>query len=196
MRDLHAFAERAVSPDLFGLNPLAEAPSVRILSIGCSCINRFQFEFFVRRHPHAASCFPRGLFDWNIASLDATLTALELVNARRLSDTLSDLSLFRPEYGSLIFNAALPGFSFFHEKEPDALLADPDRAAAFFGKLSHLADPFVAPDLSLRTHIVWSNIQPNLPDTVENVIPWASFQLTHDRYNRAKDTCRMIFGQG
>ena len=196
MRDLHAVAERAVSPHLFGVAPLAEAPPVRVLSIGCSCINRFQFEFFVKRHPEATACFPRGLFDWNIASLDAALTALEPVNAQRLSDRLSDVSLFRAEYGSLIFNAALPGFSFFHEKDPEALLADPDRAAAFLGKLSHLAEPFIAPDLSLRTHIVWSNIQPNLPDTVENVIPWASFQLTQDRYIRAKDACRMIFGQG
>lgn len=169
-------------------------PDRRVLSIGCSCINRFQFDFFIHRHPGSAALFPRGLFDWNIASLDATLRVLRLATDGSLTQVLDDSTSFHLAWDALILNRDLPGFSFFHEEKPKELLADPERRAAFLGKLRHLSRPFVSPAPNVQTHVFWSNLQPNLPDTVENVIPWDGFVLSQARYDEAKALGRRIFG--
>jgi len=170
-------------------------PHLRVLSIGCSCINRFQFNFFLERHPEYTAVFPRGLFDWNIASLDATLTVLRLIADRRLEDVFEDDARFHVAWDALILHRDLPGLSFYHEETPHDLLADQDRRSAFISKLNHLSRPFVAPDPNTQTLLVWSNLQPNLPDTVENVIPWEEFILNEARYDETLSLGRRIFGQ-
>lgn len=173
---------------------MSRSTPTRVVSIGCSCINRFQFDFFVTRHPETADSFPRGLFDWNIASLEATLNILSLVAHGRLPAILEDENGFNVAFDALIVHDALPGFSFFHEETPQQLLGNPSRSAAFRGKIRHLAQPFLSPSPEQHTHLVWSNLQPNLPDTVENVIPWSDFVLTEARYQRAKALGHRIFG--
>lgn len=168
-------------------------PTLRVLSIGCSCINRFQFNFFVERHPDLAPVFPRGLFDWNIASLEATLLVLRHAADGSLERILKDDHKFHVAWDALILHRELPSFSFFHEETPHDLLADPDRRSDFVGKLLYLAQPFVTPP-GIRTHLVWSNLQPNLPATVDNVIPWGEFNLTERRYDTAKSLGRRLFG--
>lgn len=170
------------------------APDLRILSIGCSCINRFQFDFFIERHPEYADCFPRGLFDWNITTLEVSLNVLRRAAASDLMPVLGDGELYYLAQQTLIFNTALPGFSFFHEATPQQIIDDQTRRAAFLGKIAHLAEPFVAPPAGVRTHLVWSNLQPNLPDTVENVFDWETFQLTPARYAEVKTLGRRIYG--
>ena len=167
---------------------------VQVLSIGCSCINRFQFNFFIDRNPDLASVFPRGLFDWNIASLEATLTVLRHAVTGTLTRTLEDDDQFHVAWDAFILHRDLPGFSCFHEDTPHDLLADPYRRSAFVGKLRHLARPFEAAQ-GVRTHLVWSNLQPNLPDTVENVIPWDDFILSAQRYSEVKALASRLFGE-
>ncbi|MCL3881843.1 hypothetical protein [Marivita sp. GX14005] len=167
---------------------------LRILSIGASCINRFQFQHFIERHPETAPAFLRGLFDWNIASLDASLRALRLARNGALTETLGDAERYRIAWDTLIVNGSLPEFSFFREDTPEQLLADPVRRTDFLQKIAHLSAPFATPKRGQRTHLVWSNIQPNLPDTVENVIPWESFRLTEPRYREARRLGCQIFG--
>lgn len=119
---------------------------------------------------------------------------LELAAESKLLSVLQDPGQFHVAWETLIFNGALPGFSFFHESDPKGLLLSPERSAAFLGKLAHLAQPFITSQPNARTHLVWSNLQPNLPDTVENVIPWKDFVLTEARYIRVKDLGRKLFG--
>lgn len=172
----------------------AARSGIQVLSIGCSCINRFQFDFFVERNPDRTPLFPRGLFDWNIASLDASLRLLDMAAEGQLREVLLDEKQYTVAWNTLILNAAIPGLSFFHEDTPVALLEDKQRREAFIGKVTHLAQPFLTPHTEAETHLVWSNLQPNLPDTVENVIPWPDFILTEERYAHAKSICRRIFG--
>lgn len=169
-------------------------PRLRVLSIGCSCITRFQFQFFLERAPEHADCFPKGLFDWNISSLESTLNILQLAADGTLEETLRDPTRFHVAWDTLILNTGLPGFSFFHEDTPHALLAEPERRDAFLGKVAHLAEPFTDPDPHLHTHLIWSNLQPNLPDTVRNVIDWEEFTLTESRYDRCKSLAGRLFG--
>lgn len=169
-------------------------PDIRVLSIGCSCINRFQFDFFIERNPESAEVFPRGLFDWNISSLVSTLNVLRLVAEGQLSSVLHDAELYSVGWDALILNEKLPGFTFFHEDTPAALLSDPARRGDFIGKLDHLGQPFVTPARDVHTHLIWSNLQPNLPDTVENVIQWDDFRLTEDRYTEVCKLGRQVFG--
>ncbi|MFP7675428.1 hypothetical protein ACG74X_18925 [Marivita sp. S0852] len=114
---------------------------------------------------------------------DDTLTAI-----------LTDSRRFHSAFDTLIFNTALPGFSFFHETEPRNLLRDREKTSAFLAKVSHLAQPFLSRDPALKTHLLWSNVQPNLPTTVANVIDWADFRLTTPRYEAVKALGRQIFG--
>ena len=59
----------------------------------------------------------------------------------------------------------------------------------------HQAAPFLSADESESTHLIWSNIQPNLPDTVDNVTPWEQFQLTATRYTAITTLGRQLFGR-
>ena len=103
--------------------------------------------------------------------------------------------MFHVAWDALILHRNLPGFSFYHEETPHDLLADPDRRSAFISKLNHLSRPFVSPDADTQTLLIWSNLQPNLPDTVENVIAWEEFILTEARYHETLSLGRRIFGQ-
>ncbi|MFP7569177.1 hypothetical protein [Marivita sp. S2033] len=174
---------------------MVDALPTRILSIGSSCINRFQFEHFMTRHPATAPSFVRGLFDWNIASLDATLNIMRLATEGALEEILADPDRYYVGWDALILNTGLPGFSFFHETDPAITLKHAARRSAFLGKVAHLSAPFTFAVSAAHTHLVWSNVQPNLPDTVENVFPWEAFRLTRERYTLARKLGRQIFGQ-
>lgn len=172
---------------------MASAPT-RVLTIGCSCINRFQFDFFKGRHPASEQQFVRSLFDWNIVSLVGTEAILRHAVNGTLRDVLEDASGYFVEWNVLLFHKDLPGVCFFHEQDIAKTFDDPDHKKTLIRKLTHQATPFLSVDHPGRTHLVWSNIQPNLPDTVNNVTPWDSFQLTLDRYETTKTLARNLFG--
>lgn len=171
-----------------------DADTTRVLTIGCSCINRFQFDFFQDRHPETAPHFVRSLFDWNIVSLVGTESILRHAVDGSLQDMLGDATAFFVEWDVLLFNKQLPGVCFFHEQEIAKTFDDPAQQDTLISKLAHQAAPFLAPDYVGRTHLVWSNIQPNLPDTVNNVTPWDTFQLTAQRHANVTALGRDLFG--
>lgn len=119
---------------------------------------------------------------------------LRCAAASDLIPVLSDGALYYLAQKTLIFNRSLPGFSFFHEEASRQIIDDQTRRDTFIGKVTHLAEPFVAPPADVRTHLVWSNLQPNLPDTVENVYDWETFQLAPARYAEVKSLGRHIYG--
>lgn len=170
------------------------AHPTRVLTIGCSCINRFQFDHFQARNPGTEHHFVRTLFDWNIVSLAGTEAILRHAVNGTLLSALQDVSGFRVEWDVLLFHNQLPGVCFYHEQDIARSFDDPAQKTALISKLTHQAAPFLAPDYPGRTHLVWSNIQPNLPDTVHNVTPWASFQLTLDRHETITALGRDLFG--
>lgn len=166
----------------------------RILTIGSSCINRFQFDFFQDRHPDTQPHFIKSLFDWNISSLVGTETVLRLAAENRLLPILQDGAQFHVVWDVLIFHRQLPGFCFYHETELAQALDRPGQRDVLIGKVLHQAAPLLQPDHAGRTHLIWSNIQPNLPDTVDNVTPWDSFRLTARRHATIKALGRDLFG--
>lgn len=196
MQGVHALSVGAVPPDLFRLSDAAsmDADPTRVLTIGCSCINRFQFDFFQDRHPETAPQFVKSLFDWNIVSLVGTETILRHAVDGTLQDALRNTAAFFVEWDVLLFHKQLPGVCFFHEQEIAKAFDDPAQKDTLISKLTHQAAPFLSPDYSGRTHLVWSNIQPNLPDTVNNVTPWETFQLTAERHATITALGRDLFG--
>ena len=166
----------------------------RVLTIGCSCINRFQFDFFQERHPGTEPHFIRSLFDWNIVSLIGTEAILRAAASGHLLKSLQDVSQYHVAWDVLLFHKQLPGVCFFHEQEIAKQFDDPTQQQTLVSKLTHQAAPFVNPDHTARTHLVWSNVQPNLPDTVDNVTPWDDFQLTVPRYAEITSLARKVFG--
>ena len=172
---------------------MAAAPT-RVLTIGCSCINRFQFDFYQARRPGSEPHFVRSLFDWNIVSLVGTESILSHAIDGTLGQVLGDAAQYHVEWEVLLFHRQLPGVCFFHEQESAKAFDDPEQKKALISKLTHQAAPFLVPDYPGRTHLVWSNIQPNLPDTVNNVTPWADFQLTAARYRALRTLGAQLFG--
>ncbi len=167
----------------------------RVMTIGCSCINRFQFDFFQRRHPGSEVHFVKSLFDWNIVSIVGTTTILQRALDGTLRDALADASLFHVDWEALLFHDEIPGFCVFHEEDIARTFDDPAQKDALTSKLLHLAAPLLNPSYPGRTHLIWSNIQPNLPSAVENVIPWETFQLTTERYQTLKALGQALFGE-
>lgn len=167
----------------------------RILTIGSSCINRFQFDFFQKRHPETAGSFVKSLFDWNIVSLVGTESLLRRAADQQLLSVLQDTSQFFVEWDVLLFNKQLPGVCFFHEQEIAKTFDDQAQKDLLIRKLTHHAAPFLTPDYPGRTHLVWSNIQPNLPDTVHGVTDWTTFQLTPERHFEVRSLGRAVFGE-
>lgn len=167
---------------------------IRVLTIGSSCINRFQFDDFQSRNPGTEHHFVRTLFDWNIVSLVGTEAILRHAVNGTLLSALQDVSGFRVEWDVLLFHEHLPGVCFFREQDIAKTFDDPAQKTAMISKLTHQAAPFLAPDYPGRTRLVWSNIQPNLRNTVDNVTPWESFQLTVDRHATVTALGRRLFG--
>ncbi|WP_299786185.1 hypothetical protein [uncultured Marivita sp.] len=170
-------------------------PPTRVLTIGSSCINRFQFDFFQTRHPDTAPRFVRSLFDWNITSLTGTETVLRLAAEGRLRGVLQDKSQYYVAWDVLLFHRQIPGLCLFHEQESAKVFDDPSQQDTLISKLIHQAAPFLSADDSGSTHLIWSNIQPNLPDTVDNVTPWEQFRLTAPRYTAITTLGSQLFGR-
>ena len=166
----------------------------RVLTIGASCINRFQFEFFCKRRPDIRSSFAKSFFDWNITSLDATETVLRLAGSGDLLNVLRDATRYFVEYNRLIFHSDLPGFCFYHEKEIAEGFEDPAQVDLLVSKLEHQAAPFLSRKPDAHTHLIWSNIQPNLPATVGGFMEWKTFVLTEQRYDTVKRLATDLFG--
>lgn len=171
------------------------AAPTRVLSIGCSCINRFQFDFYQSRNPGIETQFVRSLFDWNIISLVGTESLLRHAVEGQLADVLGDVGQYHVKWEVLVFHRNLPGVCFFHEQDIARRFDDPEQRDVLVRKLLHQAGPFLSPGYPGRTHLVWSNIQPNLPDTVDNVTPWEAFQLTADRHETITRLARALFGE-
>ena len=172
---------------------MGDSPT-RVLTIGSSCINRFQFEFFQERHPGTDRHFVKSLFDWNITSLVGTESVLRHAASGDLRAALQDASQYHVAWDVLLFHRQLPGVCFFHEQEIAKTFDDHAQKETLISKLTHQAAPFLEPSFAGRTHLIWSNIQPNLPDTVENVTPWQDFQLTEARYETVTSLGRSLFG--
>ncbi|WP_439123089.1 hypothetical protein [Marivita sp.] len=172
---------------------MGTAPT-RVLTIGCSCINRFQFDFFQERHPVTEPQFVKSLFDWNIVSLVGTESVLRLAASGALLPTLRDISQYYVEWDVLLFHKQLSGVCFFHEQDIAKSFDDPAQKETLISKVTHQAAPFLHPGYPGKTHLVWSNIQPNLPDTVNNVTPWADFQLTAPHHTEISALGRRVFG--
>ncbi len=166
-----------------------------VLSIGSSCINRFQINFLLGRRSELAPAFPRALFDWNISSLNSTIGLLRHAADGTLQDVLADDTLYRLNDQGLIIHEDFPEFLFFHEENPELLLQDNALRRNFLEKVAHLEKPFSFPAKSMPYHLIWSNIQPNLRDATKGIIPWEAFRLNASRREEILDHGRRIFGE-
>lgn len=170
------------------------SPGGKVVSIGSSCINTFQMEFFLRDHQTVEMAQKTALFDWNICPPDATITLLRHAKMGTLKSMLSDRAryMFHPDT-SLITHDALKGFLFFHEEAPEHVLGTKPGFEAFVSKTLHLVDNLLsAPEK--QTCVFWSNLQPNLRETVEGLMGWEPFVLTAQRYGQIKSLARANFG--
>ncbi len=154
----------------------------RILTIGSSCINRFQFDFFQNRTLDTTHYFVRSLFESNIISLVGTEAILQLALKQELLPAIRDISAYHVAWDALIFNRHLPDVCFYHETEIAQNFETPGEKERLVSKLCHQAGPLVQPRTGGRMHLIWSNIQPNLPHAIENLMAWHHFQLTEERY--------------
>ena len=166
----------------------------RLLTIGSSCINRFQFDFFQDRTPDTAHYFVRSLFESNIISLVGTEAILQLALKQELLPAIQDISAYHVAWDAFIFNRHLPDVCFYHETETAQNFAKPGEKERLVSKLCHQAGPLVQPRTGGRMHLIWSNIQPNLPHAVENLMAWQHFQLTEERYQTIKSLACALFG--
>lgn len=143
-----------------------------IVPIGCSCINRFQLEYFFGPERCRGS-----LFQWTIATPRATCQVLEHAAAGTLTTAFAEPRQFELDAGHLR-HRGLDGLYFWHEDGPAILdLADGSRFAAFQAKLRHLLDNTFG--AGKPAWLLWSNVQPNLRrETRRTRLEWADFRLT------------------
>lgn len=167
---------------------------IRVLTIGSSCINRFQFDFFKDRHSETAQYFSKSLFESNIVSLNGTETILRLALNQKLLPALQDISAYHVSEETLIFNHHLQDVCFYHETEIAQNFETFSEKERLVAKLCHQARPLLQPQKDKPMHLIWSNIQPNLPHAVENLMPWQHFQLTEQRYQTIKSLACELFG--
>ena len=127
-------------------------------------------------------------------SLVGTESILSRAVDGSLLSVLQDKSGYYVEWDVLLFHQDLPGVCFFHEQGIAKTFDDPTQKNSLVSKLIHQAEPFLTPYYAGQTHLIWSNIQPNLPDTVNNVTPWDTFQLSTQRHTAIKTLGKALFG--
>ncbi|WP_292067845.1 hypothetical protein [Marivita sp. XM-24bin2] len=127
--------------------------------------------------------------------MNGTQAVLQHAVAGTLRDAIEAKQDYTVEWDVLLFNKRLPGLCLFHEQDIAKSFEEPGQKDTLVSKLTHQAAPFLSPDYAGRTHLVWSNIQPNLPDTVDNVTPWEDFQLTEPHYKSITRLARRLFGR-
>lgn len=121
---------------------------------------------------------------------------MQLALKQELLPAIRDISAYHVAWHALIFNQHLPDVCLYHETEIAQNFEEPGEKERLISKLCHQAGPLVQPRHDERKHLIWSNIQPNLPHAVENLMPWQHFQLTVERYQRIKSLAGALFGSG
>lgn len=164
-----------------------------IVPIGCSCIGSFELAL-TRRFPDARH--EALLFDWTIATPDATCDVLEFGGP--VITQPGDFEL----HGHRIRAKRFPGLYFWHilnEGTGVTLFDDMqpvlDNFQGLKEKYAHLTRKLFA--LEGPVTCIWSNIQPNLKEAVEEAgLNWADFRLTGERYHRIRQSVRRLSPDG
>ncbi|PTW59142.1 hypothetical protein C8N35_108179 [Breoghania corrubedonensis] len=158
-----------------------------IIPIGCSCINQFQIDFFFGKERSRGS-----LFQWSITTPRATVEVLEQARAGTLAPLFAARERFEME-GAHLHNRCFDGFYHWHEDGEAILGHDAERFARFAEKSLHLmSNTFAATG---PVWLLWSNIQPNLRQEIEDNtrLAWADFRLTRARRDAIRTAAHNVF---
>ena len=158
-----------------------------IIPIGCSCINQFQIEFHFGKERCRGS-----LFQWTIATPRSTVEVLEHAKAGTLGALSGDRSQFELD-GTHLRNRNFDGFYHWHE-DAGGLLGPQDAPFSRFAeKMAHLSEGTFTVDGPVW--LLWSNIQPNLRQEVEDNtrLGWDDFRLTRARRDAIRTAARTVF---
>ena len=162
-----------------------------IASIGCSCINQFQIEFFFEEKPIVKE-FAGSVFDWNVVTPQSTLDFFHYVNSGDIKQVMCDSRNYCVEGGRLK-NTVFEGFYFWHENV-SAFAEDESVRQDFLSKVSHLVDNLLSLQGKANSIFLWSNLQPNLKiATYSRPFPWETFRLTQDRYEKITEAVAATF---
>ncbi|NOU39662.1 MAG: hypothetical protein HOO85_00135 [Methylotenera sp.] len=183
------------------------------ISIGCSCINQFQLDFYfgIKKPTFAKkvtkffswiTVFSKsksaqkkaGLFDWIVASPTSTIQILEAIVSNNVYRLFTDKSNYSIEYGYLK-NNAFENLYFWHEDGKEILEND-SNFSVFQSKVTHLIDNMLNIANERRCFLLWSNVQPNLKHSLSfRPDSWESFILNEERYDKMTALTKIIFGE-
>ena len=158
-----------------------------IIPIGCSCINQFQIDFFFGKERCIGS-----LFQWIIATPRTTVEVLESARAGTLEGLLADRDQLEMD-GAHMRNRNFHGLYLWHEDAGAILGREAEPYARFADKTLHLSQNMFAAEGPVW--LLWSNIQPNLRQEVEDNtrLDWDAFRLTRVLRDAIRAAARDMF---
>lgn len=185
----------------------------KFISIGCSCINQFQLDFYfgiqkptlikkIVRHLSWSRLFSKtpqarkkaGLFDWIIASPKSTIQILEAIQANNVYAAFTDKNNYSIECGHLK-NNAFDSLYFWHE-DGASILQSNSQFQTFQSKVTHLIDSMLSIAKSGGCFLLWSNVQPNLKSTMLfRPNGWDAFILREEQYIQIVRLTKTVFGE-
>lgn len=159
-----------------------------IIPIGCSCINQFQTGFFFGEERCRGS-----LFQWTITTPRTTVEVLDYARAGTLAALFADKAQFEMD-GAHMRNRNFDGFYHWHENAGMVLGTQEDAFTRFKDKVAHLAANMQ--EVEGTVWLLWSNIQPNLRQEVEDNtrLTWKDFRLTRQRRDAIREAARALYG--
>lgn len=160
------------------------------IPIGCSCINKFQIDFYFKKK--APSFVTRGsLLDWMIVSPRSSVEYLNCVADVRANCIFENKENYAID-GGYMHNKHFKGFYFWHE---DALnILEGSGFLNFSEKVTHLLSNSL--DVAgQQIFLIWSNIQPNLlSDIGKTSMVWEDFFLSQEVYESLKASAVRAYG--
>jgi len=164
-----------------------------VIPLGCSCMGQFQLNRFIARSGTTGRS-SGSLFDWTIATPDATVAVLEAIADGSALRLLTDRKNYAAERGHLI-NREFEGLYFWHERAGQILGNDPSFFADFAAKLKHQLDNLQQDPAGKRRHLLWTNLQPNLQMATAHLdADWSRFVLSPERLAGLRAAVVRVFG--
>ena len=167
-----------------------------IIPIGCSCINQYQLDFyFGRKYPQPTRPLKRSsIFDWNVTTPESTIQFFQFVQAGNIKSIMCDRNNYTIEKGRLK-NTAFECFYFWHENGAEITSENEEYFATFSKKVDHVLSNMLSPKEGELVHLLWSNVQPNLKNTVSTLpLTWDAFRLSNEKYQKIVSAAQRIFG--
>jgi hypothetical protein len=165
-----------------------------IISIGCSCINQFQVDFYFK-NKFMRKTIASSIFDWNIVTPRSTIEFFDYANSGEVKSVMCNKENYTIENRKLI-NVAFEGFCFWHENSIEIMSDEYDKFSEFSNKISHMIDNIFSVSDKNNIVVLWSNLQPNLKSAISALpVSWDSFILTEELYEKIKHVVYFTYGE-